>query len=227
MQQEDGLLDAEVVTLLRDTVLPGTANSSRRGSSRAGVDVSVPAPRLAAVNSLLQRGANLVLGQTGGETKAANQREAFVRACIKALVDAEPEGGSSKAGRGTSGRVAEARTAEGAWDGGGSEDTAEGGAERSGPPSPTSVEPLLVNCEATLRRFQAAGSSKSGSQTAMGGEVLFVLTTVDALVSPRHRHVAARLYPLLVDCIPAASDGRPEILTALVGVLKRYEHLLR
>ncbi|EGD78983.1 hypothetical protein PTSG_01954 [Salpingoeca rosetta] len=58
-------LDIDLVKLVCEAILPHTSAASTRGSSRAGVDVVVPAPVLAKVTDILRRGSVNMLKRMG------------------------------------------------------------------------------------------------------------------------------------------------------------------
>lgn len=248
--RDDDALDVEIVALLKDTVLPETAGTSRRGSSRAGVDVAVPPGRLQAIYSLLRHGTARAVkkesavkdaGDTGNSA-APRVREQLARACIQALVDAPGQregqdvdeaatlrddviGGRTTLGQAATAAIAAESGAAVMGADNSSEPWAPAGSTVAGDNAHprgdgSSAESLLRSCEAALARFTDSNGASPAEDEL--SELRFVLLTATSLISPRHRAAAQRLYPQLVACIPALAAAPRDVGEALAEVLQRY-----
>lgn len=192
----DEALDVAIVGLARDTMLPGLAARSRRGSSRAGTDAAVPKWVLSKVFELLQRGSIGTLASPvsavaqPGQPPAGMVREQFARACFEALVDASAEVGGDAGG------------------------TAEDGLLPMGS--------LLSQCTDALQSYidECARHPPAPERVA---ETVLVMRAVESLVSPKLPRAALALYPLLVALISCAP---PEMLPLVQQALSRYTPLL-
>lgn len=192
---------------MRDTILPGLAAKSRRGSSRAGNDVAVPPSALVRVFDILQRGSIGTLAPSAArahpavESAAANAaggvvREQFARACFEALVDASAEAGGDDGGEGAGGLL-------------------------------VPMGSLLTQCTSALEAYIRENAAQPPAGATPGRDnaaaTVLVLRAVGALVSPKLPRAALALYPLLVALIGC---GTPEMRPLVQAALARYTPLL-
>eukprot|EP00043_Microstomoeca_roanoka_P001504 m.33096 g.33096 ORF g.33096 m.33096 type:complete len:1605 (-) comp10854_c0_seq2:417-5231(-) len=212
-------LDIAVVQVVSEAILPNTSATSCRGSSRAGVDVAVPAGILEEITALLRRGsvnmlqsANIAATSNGqpspgltGEVQRDNAdtsvlsrysnltpaitRRAFAKACFQALVDC------------SNGSDALLSSTPSDWLG---------------------VEAMADECGHVLQKHLPAISTDTLTDEA-AEEVMFVVTASASLINSRHRSLAKKLYPLLVD---SAASTRPDVARAVRQVLKAYQVLI-
>jgi hypothetical protein len=184
--------------LIRDTMLPITRQSSRRGSSSAGVDVPITSEQEATLRALLQRGGASVFNDFssggGGPTPAGPRRDHLTQACFQALLD--NEGGPVDSS------------------------TAHGTAPSNGDEPSDTVTHLVQSCVDALGKLNHSATVTPKLES----EVTHVLNAASAVISLRHRQHALKLYPHLVTCVASSSA---KVRQALQTALLKYEGLLK
>eukprot|EP00049_Salpingoeca_infusionum_P004411 m.78965 g.78965 ORF g.78965 m.78965 type:complete len:1623 (-) comp12550_c1_seq1:258-5126(-) len=228
----DRNLDIGIVKLFRDTVLPQTRESSRRGSSRAGVDVTVPPSALSAIIGIVKKGSIATLRRLNSDAKLAaldggndasqspvspsangdqsvegsdGLRDAFAQECFQALLDSTARPSS---------RCIDDVLVPGLEDRGvgvNEQGVVEAGAQE-----------IAQECRSLLERH-LLDITAGNLDATMLGQVVFVLKACKSFVTTSHRGLASNLFPLLVQCIVSP---HAQVRVAIRDLLLQFAPLL-